>query len=146
MMKYKDGVVKGLTGGINTLFKANKVSHISGKGSFIDKNTLSVQTSNNETKNVSAKNIIIATGSEITQFPGIEIDEKTILSSTGALELDNVPKNMIIIGAGVIGLELGSVWSKLGSNVTIIEFMNTIGGVGIDTEVSYFTFILKCII
>ncbi|KII73226.1 Dihydrolipoyl dehydrogenase, mitochondrial [Thelohanellus kitauei] len=86
---------------------------------------------------VAAKNILIATGSDIMPFPGITIDETTIVSSTGALELKSVPKNLTIIGGGVIGLELGSVWNRLGSKVTVIEFLNNIGGANIDSDISY---------
>ena len=85
---------------------------------------------------VNTKNILIATGSEVTPFPGIDIDEEQIISSTGALSLKSVPERMVIIGAGVIGLELGSVWSRLGSKVTAVEFMAQIGGVGIDAEMA----------
>mmetsp|Transcript_6208 Transcript_6208/g.15997 ORF Transcript_6208/g.15997 Transcript_6208/m.15997 type:complete len:340 (+) Transcript_6208:123-1142(+) len=87
---------------------------------------------------MSAKNIMIATGSEVTPFPGgaIEIDEETIVSSTGALSLKKVPKHMVVIGGGVIGLELGSVWSRLGAKVTVVEFLGHIGGVGIDMDIS----------
>jgi len=85
---------------------------------------------------VKAKNIMIATGSEVTPFPGIEIDEERIITSTGALSLKTVPNNMIVIGAGVIGLELGSVWSRLGSEVTAIEYVNHVGGQGIDAGIS----------
>lgn len=82
------------------------------------------------------KNILIATGSEVTPFPGIEIDEEQIVSSTGALSLSKVPEKMVVIGAGVIGVELGSVWSRLGSEVTLVEFLGHVGGMGIDMEVS----------
>merc|ERR1712107_790986 len=81
-------------------------------------------------------NIMIATGSEVTPFPGIEVDEETIVSSTGALSLKQVPEKMIIIGAGVIGVELGSVWSRLGSQVTAVEFLGHVGGMGIDMDIS----------
>ena len=85
---------------------------------------------------VNTKNIMIATGSEVTPFPGIEVDEKTIVSSTEALSLKQVPEKMIIIGAGVIGVELGSVWSRLGSQVTAVEFLGHVGGMGIDMDIS----------
>merc|ERR550525_1458015 len=85
---------------------------------------------------VNTKNIMIATGSEVTPFPGITVDEETIVSSTGALSLKEVPEKMILIGAGVIGVELGSVWSRLGSEVTAIEFLGHVGGMGIDMEIS----------
>ena len=85
---------------------------------------------------VNTKNIMIATGSEVTPFPGIEVDEKKIVSSTGALSLKEVPEKMVVIGAGVIGVELGSVWSRLGSQVTAVEFMGHVGGMGIDMDIS----------
>jgi dihydrolipoamide dehydrogenase len=87
---------------------------------------------------VHAKNIIIATGSDVTPFPGgaLEIDEKQIVSSTGALELSEIPEKMVVIGGGIIGLEMGSVWARLGSEVTVVEFLGAIGGVGMDEEVS----------
>ena len=85
---------------------------------------------------LNTKNIMIATGSEVTPFPGIEVDEKMIVSSTGALSLKEVPEKMVVIGAGVIGVELGSVWSRLGSQVTAVEFMGHVGGMGIDMDIS----------
>merc|ERR1712098_596498 len=88
------------------------------------------------TEVVNTKNIMVATGSEVTPFPGIEVDEETIVSSTGALSLKSVPEKMIVIGAGVIGVELGSVWSRLGTQVTAVEFMGHVGGMGIDMDVS----------
>lgn len=137
LLEQKDSVVKALTGGIAGLFKKNKVEWVKGHGKITGKNEVSALGADGsvETK-INAKNILIATGSEVTPFGGIEIDEKTIVSSTGALSLNPVPKRMIVIGAGVIGLELGSVWQRLGSEVTAVEFMSSIGGAGIDGEVS----------
>ncbi|KAG5894167.1 hypothetical protein JTB14_001862 [Gonioctena quinquepunctata] len=106
---------------------------------LMDQKTKAVITATKEdgsTETVNTKNILIATGSEVTPFAGIEVDEETVVSSTGALKLSSVPKRLIVIGAGVIGVELGSVWSRLGSEVTAVEFMPTIGGVGIDGEVA----------
>merc|ERR1740137_112001 len=99
-------------------------------------NEVTVKKSDGTEEKVSAKNILIAVGSEVTPFPGVEVDEETIISSTGALSLKKVPEKMIVIGAGVIGLELGSVWSRLGAQVTCIEFMNSVGGLGIDAEIA----------
>ena len=99
-------------------------------------NEVQVTASDGSVSTINTKNILIATGSEVTPFPGIEIDEKKIISSTGALSLDTVPPEMILIGAGVIGLELGSVWSRLGSKVTALEFLGHVGGMGIDMEIS----------
>uniref|UniRef100_A0A183C0U5 Dihydrolipoyl dehydrogenase n=1 Tax=Globodera pallida TaxID=36090 RepID=A0A183C0U5_GLOPA len=137
MMKAKLASVKALTSGIASLFKANKVTHLYGVGTITGPNKVSVSKSGGaDVVEVNTKNILIATGSEVTPFPGIDIDEQQIVSSTGALALKNVPKKMVVIGAGVIGLELGSVWQRLGAEVTAVEFLGSIGGVGIDGEVS----------
>ncbi|XP_043488796.1 dihydrolipoyl dehydrogenase, mitochondrial [Polistes fuscatus] len=137
LMEQKRNVVSALTGGIAGLFKKNKVEWLKGHGKITGKNQVTVLKPDGSVEStVNTKNIIIATGSEVTPFPGIEIDEKQVISSTGALSLTEVPKRLIVIGAGVIGLELGSVWQRLGSQVTAVEFTPTIGGVGIDGEVS----------
>jgi dihydrolipoamide dehydrogenase len=136
MMKAKETAVKSLTGGIAHLFKSNKVTHIRGHGKITGANEVTALKEDGTQETVRTKNIMIATGSEVTPFPGIDIDEEQIVSSTGALSLKAVPEKMIIIGAGVIGLELGSVWSRLGSKVTAVEFMGQIGGVGIDAEMA----------
>merc|ERR1711909_19806 len=123
--------------GIKMLFKGNKVTHIEGHGRITGPNQVSVlDPSGQITQVVNTKNIMIATGSEVTPFPGITGDEETIVSSTGALSLKEVPEKMIVIGAGVIGVELGSVWSRLGTQVTAVEFMGHVGGMGIDMDVS----------
>lgn len=121
MMGFKDSVVEANTKGIEFLFKKNKVDWLKGAGKITAKNTVEVGG-----ESYDAKNIIIATGSDVAGLPGIEIDEKRIVSSTGALELDKVPSDMVVIGGGVIGLELGSVWQRLGANVTVVEFMDQI--------------------
>ncbi|XP_039434849.1 dihydrolipoyl dehydrogenase, mitochondrial [Culex pipiens pallens] len=136
LMGQKSKAVKALTGGIAQLFKKNQITHINGWGTITGPNTVVAKKSDGSEEVVNAKNIMIATGSEVTPFPGIEVDEETIVSSTGALKLKAVPKRMGLIGAGVIGLELGSVWGRLGSEVTAIEFLSAIGGAGIDQEVS----------
>lgn len=137
MMEQKKVAVKSLTGGIAHLFKSNKVSHVRGHGKISGKNEVSALSSDGTvTEKIKTKNILIATGSEVTPFPGIEIDEVQVVSSTGALSLDAVPQKMVVIGAGVIGLELGSVWSRLGSEVTAVEFLAHVGGAGIDMEMS----------
>lgn len=137
LMKAKSDAVKGLTGGIAMLFKANKVDRLDGHGKITGPNEVSVIGADGNVSDViKAKNVMIATGSEVTPFPGIEFDEERIVSSTGALSLGEVPKKMILIGAGVIGVELGSVWSRLGTEVTAVEFMGHVGGLGIDAEVS----------
>ncbi|XP_014678281.1 PREDICTED: dihydrolipoyl dehydrogenase, mitochondrial-like [Priapulus caudatus] len=138
MLAAKDSSVSQLTGGIVHLFKQNGVTRVEGHGSITGPNEVTVAKNDGTNEVIKTKNIMIATGSEVTPFPGggIEIDEKTIVSSTGALSLEKVPEKMIVIGAGVIGLELGSVWSRLGSQVTAIEFLPHIGGIGIDMEVA----------
>uniref|UniRef100_A0A914WMQ2 Dihydrolipoyl dehydrogenase n=1 Tax=Plectus sambesii TaxID=2011161 RepID=A0A914WMQ2_9BILA len=136
MMKAKETSVKGLTSGIAMLFKANKVTHMQGVGSISGPNEVTVRKKDGSTEKVKTRNILIASGSEVTPFPGIEIDEKTVVSSTGALSLSKVPEKMVVIGAGVIGLELGSVWQRLGAQVTAVEFLGHVGGLGIDMEVS----------
>jgi dihydrolipoamide dehydrogenase len=113
--------VKGLTQGIEFLFKKNKVEWLKGRASFADAHTVQVGG-----RKVTAKNIVIATGSSVTPLPGITIDQERIVDSTGALELAEVPKRMVVIGGGVIGLELGSVWRRLGAEVTVVEFLDQI--------------------
>lgn len=139
MLKAKEDAVTGLTKGIETLFKQNKVDYIKGAASFVSPTRVSVKLNDGGETEVEAKNIIIATGSEVAPFPGggIEIDEEQIVSSTGALSLKEVPEKLIVIGGGVIGLELGSVWSRLGAEVTVVEFLGGIGGAGIDDEIAY---------
>lgn len=136
MMEQKSTAVKKLTGGIAMLFKANKVTSVNGHGTIVSPNQVMVKKNDNSHELIDTKRILIATGSEVTPFPGIDIDEETIISSTGALSLKKVPERMIVIGAGVIGVELGSVWSRLGSKVTAIEFLGHVGGMGIDAEVA----------
>ena len=121
MIESKDKIVTGLTQGIEYLFKKNKVDHLRGFGTIKSKTEIEV-----DGKIYQTKNIVIATGSDVAKLPGVEIDEKTIVSSTGALELQEVPKNLLVIGGGVIGLELGSVWRRLGANVTVVEYMPSI--------------------
>jgi dihydrolipoamide dehydrogenase len=113
--------VKGLTQGIEFLFKKNKVEWLKGRASFVDAHTVQVGG-----RKVTAKNIVIATGSSVTPLPGVAIDQERIVDSTGALELPEVPRRMVVIGGGVIGLELGSVWRRLGAEVTVVEFLDQI--------------------
>ncbi|KFM79332.1 Dihydrolipoyl dehydrogenase, mitochondrial, partial [Stegodyphus mimosarum] len=136
MMEQKSSAVKGLTSGIAHLFKQNKVAHFQAHGTISGKNEVTATKADGSTDVIKTKNILIATGSEVTPFLGIEVDEKQIVSSTGALSLEKVPEKLVLIGAGVIGLELGSVWSRLGAEVTAVEFLSNIGGVGIDLEVA----------
>ncbi len=125
LMQRKDKIVKQLTGGIGFLFKKNKVHHISGTASFLDKKTIIIK-SKKEEKILSAKNFVIATGSSSIEISNIPIDEKQIVTSTGALALESVPKSMLVIGGGYIGLEMGSVWSRLGTKVTVVEALDRI--------------------
>ncbi|KAL7278620.1 hypothetical protein ACG7TL_007621 [Trametes sanguinea] len=138
MLKAKEDAVTGLTKGIEVLFKQNKVDYIKGTASFASPTKLNVKLNEGGETQVEAKNIIIATGSEVAPFPGgsIQIDEEQIVSSTGALALKKVPEKMVVIGGGIIGLEMGSVWSRLGAQVTVVEFLGGIGGAGIDEEIA----------
>ena len=135
MMSNKEKSVQVLTKGVEFLLKKNKVTYFKGKGVIFSKDDVVVYESNNKRSNIKAKNIVIATGSSPTSLPGIEIDEKNIVSSTGALSFSEVPKDLIVIGGGYIGLEMGSVWSRLGSNVTVVEYLDFITP-GMDREVS----------
>jgi len=112
------------------------VDYVKGFGKITSAGEVTASLTDGGTEVLSTKNILIATGSEVTPFPGIEVDEKTIVSSTGALSLKEVPKRMLVIGAGVIGLELGSVWKRLGTEVTAVEFLGHVGGMGIDMDIS----------
>jgi dihydrolipoamide dehydrogenase len=125
MLKRKDQVVADLTKGIEGLFKKNKITYFLGEGKIISANQVSVK-SEKGTETLTTKNIMIATGSDIMSIPGINIDETSVVSSTGALSLKSVPKRMAVIGGGYIGLEMGSVWRRLGSEVTVIEFLDKI--------------------
>jgi dihydrolipoamide dehydrogenase len=126
MMAYKTNGVNGNTDGVRFLFKKNKVAEIEGAATVTAPGQVEVALLAGGTRILTAKNIVIATGSEVTPLPGIEVDETRIVSSTGALSLPKVPKHLAIIGAGIIGLELGSVWKRLGAEVTEIEFLDRI--------------------
>jgi dihydrolipoamide dehydrogenase len=135
MMSHKLKTVDGLTKGIEFLFKKNKVTYIKGHGSLASKNSVNIKNLDGSDSHIKGKHIIIATGSSVATLPNIKIDEQTIVSSTGALSLEKVPSKMIVIGGGVIGLELGSAWMKLGADVEVIEYMDHIL-TGMDKEVS----------
>ncbi|KAG0473394.1 hypothetical protein HPP92_015251 [Vanilla planifolia] len=122
MMAQKDKAVSGLTRGIEGLFKKNKVNYVKGYGKLTSPSEVSVDSLDGDNTIVKGKNIVIATGSDVKSLPGITIDEKKIVSSTGALSLPEIPKRLVVIGAGYIGLEMGSVWGRLGSEVTVVEF------------------------
>lgn len=137
MMKAKETSVSGLTKGIEGLFKKNGVEYVKGTGTIVGEHEIKVAPiEGSEPISLRAKNIIIATGSEATPFPGLEIDEKRIVTSTGAIALTEVPKKMVVIGGGIIGLEMGSVWSRLGAEVTVVEYLKQIGGPGMDAEMA----------
>ena len=135
MMKNKDKAVTILTKGVEFLLKKNKVTYFKGTGSFKSKNEISIKDFQNKETLIKAENVIIATGSEPVSLPGIEFDEKIILSSTGALKLEKVPKKMLVVGGGYIGLEMGSVWSRLGAEVHVVESLDHITP-GMDKEIS----------
>ena len=135
MLARKDKVVSDLTKGVEFLFKKNKVDYLAGTGSIPKAGAVTVALNEGGEKTLPTKNILIATGSDSMPLPGVEVDEKRIVSSTGALELAKVPKHLVVVGAGVIGLELGSVWSRLGAEVTVIEFLDRILP-GMDAEIA----------
>lgn len=137
MMDNKSKVVKGLTGGIEMLFKKNKVTYIKGFGKLAGPNSVSVDLTAGGSQTVEAKNIILAVGSEVSPLPTAVVDNagKRIVDSTGALDLTEVPKKLVVVGGGVIGLEMGSVWRRLGSEVTVVEFLDTITP-GMDKEIT----------
>ncbi len=134
MMKNKDKAVTVLTKGVEFLFKKNKVTYFKGKGSFKSKNEILIQEDNKQTV-IQTEKTIIATGSVPVSLPNVEFDEKVILSSTGVLELEKVPKKMVVVGGGYIGLEMGSVWSRLGAEVHVVESLDHITP-GLDKEIS----------
>ena len=135
MMKFKTDGVDGNVKGVGFLFKKNTIEPYQGMGKILGAGKVEVKGKDGKTQVLETKNIVIATGSDVTKLKGVEIDEKRIVSSTGALVLDKVPEKMLVIGAGVIGLELGSVWRRLGSQVTVVEFLDRILP-GMDGEVA----------
>lgn len=126
MIKRKNEVVTMTTAGITFLMKKNKITTYQGMGSFVDKNTIKISKADGSSENITSTNVIIATGSKPTALPFLPVDKKRIITSTEALNLQEVPKHLIVIGGGVIGLELGSVYSRLGAKVTVVEFMDSI--------------------
>lgn len=115
-----------MTKGIEGLFRKNKVTYLKGSGAYLDANTIEVTAADGKTENITVKKSIIATGSEPTAFPGLTYDEKIIVSSTGALSFPAIPKDLVVIGGGVIGLEMASIYQRFGSNVTVIEYLDEI--------------------
>ena len=126
MQAFKAEGIKGNVDGVGFLLKKNKIDHYHGTGKILAADKVSVTFINGETKTLEARHVVIATGSGVAQLPGVKIDETTIVSSTGALDLKAVPKKLLVIGAGVIGLELGSVWRRLGAEVTVVEYLDRI--------------------
>ena len=135
MMAFKTDGVKGNTDGVEYLLKKNKIDAIHGAATITAPGEITVTPAKGKAQTLNAKSIVIATGSDVAQIPGIEIDEKRVVSSTGALELSQVPKKLVVVGAGYIGLELGSVWRRLGAQVEVIEFLDRITP-GMDAEVA----------
>jgi dihydrolipoamide dehydrogenase len=134
MMKFKDEGVAGNVNGVAFLLKKNKIDAFIGHGRIVAPGKIEVKGADGKTETVETRNIVIATGSDVTRLKGIEIDEKRVVSSTGALTLEAVPKKLLVVGAGVIGLELGSVWRRLGAEVIVVEFLDRILP-GMDLEV-----------
>lgn len=128
MMKRKEGVVQQTSDGVAFLMKKNKIDVYEGHGSFVDKNTIEVAKADGKKEKIEAAKVIIATGSKPSSIPGIEIDKKRIITSTEALSLKEVPKSMVVIGGGVIGLEIGSVYARLGTEVSVVEFTDSLIG------------------
>ena len=137
MMAHKDATVASNVNGVAFLFKKNKIDWLKGTGKVVSAGTVAVTGADGKVEEVETKNIVIATGSDVAGIPGVEvdIDEKVIVSSTGGLTLDKVPGHLVVVGGGVIGLELGSVWARLGAKVTVVEYLDTILG-GMDGEVA----------
>ena len=137
MLAHKDATVTANVNGVAFLFKKNKIDSFRGAGKVLGAGRVAVTGDEGTVQEIETKNIVIATGSDVAGIPGVEVafDEKVIVSSTGALELEQVPQRMVVVGGGVIGLELGSVWSRLGSKVTVVEYLDTILG-GMDGEVA----------
>ena len=135
MMTFKQQGIDGNVKGVDFLMKKNKIDVIAGKGKILGTGKVEVSGTNGKTQSLQTKNIVVATGSDVAPLKGIEIDEKRVVSSTGALSLERVPERLLIVGAGVIGLELGSVWHRLGAQVTVVEFLDRILP-GMDGEVA----------
>ncbi len=142
-MKRKDDVVTKLVGGVGQLAEARKITVLTGAASFVSASVVAIAITSTETKQVTAKNIVIATGSAPVELPFMKYDGKTIVSSDHAIAFDTIPKSLVVVGGGAIGLELGSVWSRLGSDVTVVEFLPKIAATYDDDIVRNFTRILQ---
>ncbi|MCB1427296.1 MAG: dihydrolipoyl dehydrogenase, partial [Notoacmeibacter sp.] len=137
MMGHKDAVVKANVDGVAFLLKKNKIDAYLGTGKVLGEGKVSVTGNDGKVQEIETKNIVVATGSDVAGIPGVkvDIDEETIISSTGAIALAKVPESLTVVGGGVIGLELGSVWARLGAKVTVVEYLDTILG-GMDAEIA----------
>src|SRR5918995_6911454 len=135
MMAFKQEGVEGNTKGVEFLLKKNKIDAYQGHARLLSPDRIEVTAQDGATQTIETRAVVIATGSDVTRLPGVAIDEKVVVSSTGALELESVPKRLVVIGAGVIGLELGSVWRRLGSEVIVVEYLDRILP-GMDAEVA----------
>src|SRR5579872_25555 len=135
LLKYKDGNVESNVKGVDFLFKKNKIEAFHGEGRIAAPGKVEVKGDDGKRQTLETKNIVIATGSDVARLPGIEIDEKRVVSSTGALGLAKVPQKLLVVGAGIIGMELGSVWRRLGAEVTVVEFLDHILP-GLDSEIA----------
>jgi dihydrolipoamide dehydrogenase len=135
LLKYKEGNVESNVKGVDFLFKKNKIETFHGTGRIAAPGKVEVKAADGKTQTLETKNIVIATGSDVARLPGIDIDEKRVVSSTGALDLAKVPQKLLVVGAGIIGMELGSVWRRLGAEVTVVEFLDHILP-GLDSEIA----------
>ena len=135
LLKFKEQNVEANVKGVEFLFKKNKIETFHGTGRIVAPGQVEVKDDSGKTQTLETKNIVIATGSDVARLNGIDVDEKRVVSSTGALDLTKVPQKLVVVGAGIIGLELGSVWRRLGAQVTIVEFLDHILP-GIDGEVA----------
>ena len=135
LLKYKQGNVESNVKGVDFLFKKNKIEAFHGAGRIAAPGKVEVKAADGKTQTLETKNIVIATGSDVARLPGIDIDEKRVVSSTGALDLAKVPQKLLVVGAGIIGMELGSVWRRLGAEVTVVEFLDHILP-GLDSEIA----------
>ncbi len=135
LLKYKDGNVESNVKGVDFLFKKNKVEAFHGSGRIAAPGKVEVKAADGKTQTLETKNIVIATGSDVARLNGTDIDEKRVVSSTGALDLAKVPQKLVVVGAGIIGMELGSVWRRLGAEVTVVEFLDHILP-GLDSEIA----------
>ena len=135
MMKHKEDTVAANVNGVAFLFKKNKIDWVRGEGRIVAPGKVIAKGEDGNENTLETKAIVIATGSDVARLPGVEIDEKTVVSSTGALSLAKPPKKLIVVGAGIIGLELGSVWRRLGAEVTVVEFLDRILP-GMDSEIA----------